>query len=175
MQFHPVRQGNLPRLIWCVYVCRGERGCVSLLIPVCCMRTLQPFISRLLLVRPWDIGEIFPEPMQSDSWENDSIVTGVACPPRVMTKLMAACEQGGRNPIRKKSRVKSGQAFPIADGMVWEMNAVRSVFSPDGPSSHLHLHQQLRGPETSTTHPPNLLTKQVICHRLSERPTSERH
>lgn len=67
--------------------------------------------------------------MRSDSRENDSIVTGVACPQRAPTKLMAACEQRGRNLVRQKSQVKRGRARSRA-GPGGVRNERRPVSSP---------------------------------------------
>lgn len=146
-----------------MYVCHGERQrrkrlflyftfLHSFHICLLYVYVLELFISHLLHIRPWDIGKIFTEPMQSDSWENDSIMVGVVYSPCVMTKLMATWEHRERNLIRRKSEARSIQACSRARHNHVRNNQHPVCFCcPDGPSSHVHSHQQLRGPETCLT------------------------
>lgn len=48
---------------------------------------------HILSLVPWDIAEICPEPMQSDSWENDSIRTGVVQPPCFIASMWSGLER----------------------------------------------------------------------------------
>lgn len=112
MQFYPVRQGNLPRLILCVYAWQRERQSFSVYFCVA-------FISHLSRINPWDSGRIVPQPMKSDSWENNSIVAPVVYPPCYEKAMAAACST----------------AHIIMSEIT---NIVQSIFSPDWTGGHGH-------------------------------------
>lgn len=122
----------------CVYACQREsqrRKRLRFSVYFCVVYVLEPLISHLLLVHPWDIGKIFLQPMQSDSWENDSIVAHVACPP---------CYE----------KADGSSLFPYQTKMImWEItNMIQSVFSPDGPVMVMVV-SNWEGPKSSTYSP----------------------
>lgn len=101
-----------------MYVCQTERQrlrfsflhCYTLFIFHFCVlyvHMLERFISHLLHVCPWDIGKIFPQRMQSDSWENDYIQLVRSTLPVLWQSWW---QHADRNLKRIKSEVRSIQA-----------------------------------------------------------------